>query len=134
MGPGIRAALGIAAAVAVLAASPALMLAAFELRDALVERMTRRAFDPLEWRARGRIASGCRRRMLEDLLATRALRAKTRGEIVEILGEPDAGEPSRYWDLVYRLGPEQGSDAEWFVLRLGRDLRVAEYRVYSRGQ
>ena len=128
----VRAALGIAAAAGVLAASPALLLVAFELRDALVERMTRRAFDPREWRDRAHIADGGRRHMLHDLLATRALRAKTRGEIVEILGEPDAGEPSRDWDLVYRLGAE--SDAEWLVLRLDPDLRVAEYRVYSRGQ
>lgn len=70
--------------------------------------------------------------MADWLLARGTLHGKTRGEVVDLLGEPPETSYFRDWDLVYCLGPERGFiriDNEWLAIRFGDDERVAECKI-----
>jgi hypothetical protein len=95
-------------------------------------RNAEQAFDPIEWQDPLKVKQGARLGMADHLLAQGTLRGKARSEVVKLLGEPSDEGYFRDWDLVYWLGPERGFmsiDSEWLVVRLGRDGRVAEYRI-----
>ena len=70
--------------------------------------------------------------MADRLIARRELLGKTRGDVVELLGEPTPTGHFADWDMVYWLGPERGFisiDSEWLVLRLAEDGRVVDNRI-----
>ena len=70
--------------------------------------------------------------MVDDLLRRHDFRGSTREEIVAVIGEPDATEYFKAWDMVYWLGPERGFagvDSEWLVFRLNIEGNVADYQV-----
>lgn len=94
-------------------------------------------FDRRVWDEDLKATQGARQKMADRLIARRVLQGMTRAEVVELLGEPDWPGyflPESGWSLAYRLGPDRGFlsfsfDAEWLVVRLGADGRVAEYRL-----
>jgi hypothetical protein len=72
--------------------------------------------------------------MVSALLLIHRLEGRTRGEVVELLGEPTDTDYFADWDLVYWLGDERGLfgiDSEWLVIRLGPDGRVSEHDVLT---
>jgi outer membrane protein assembly factor BamE (lipoprotein component of BamABCDE complex) len=78
------------------------------------------------------VKQGVRLRMADRLIARQMLLGKTRGQVVEMLGEPTSTAYFRDWDMVYWLGPERGFfriDSEWLVLKLGANGRVVENRI-----
>jgi hypothetical protein len=98
-------------------------------------RVPGRQFDRKLWSETGDEKQGAqypRLEMADRLVAERRLRGKTRGEVVEMLGEPPETGYFRDGDLVYWLGPERGLfsiDSEWLVFRLDTQGRISEYRI-----
>ena len=108
----------------------------FELTGPMSRCRGHRGFDAAAWRdpkqAYGPLAvRGC---MVDDLIAQRRLKGRTRAEVVALLGEPRPTVYFQNYDLVYWLGPERGwisIDSEWLVFRLDATRRVAEYRLVT---
>jgi hypothetical protein len=70
--------------------------------------------------------------MADDIIQSRLLLGKGRGEVVALLGQPPKTVYFKEYDLVYYLGPERGFmsiDSEWLIIKLGKDGRVAEARI-----
>ncbi|MBV1857517.1 MAG: outer membrane protein assembly factor BamE, partial [Nannocystaceae bacterium] len=87
-----------------------------------------RAFDAVAWQA----DADDRGPMADRLVARGSLAGLTRGQVVDLLGEPPDTDYFRDWDLVYHLGMERGLfsiDSEWLLLKLGPDGHVAEVRI-----
>lgn len=103
--------------------------------DVIHKRLSRQPFDPAVWKAADRnFTNTVRIRMVDDLLRRHRFRGMTRGQIIGLIGEPDATEYFKDWDLVYRLGPERGFigiDSEWLVFRLDGENHVIDFKIVS---
>jgi len=89
------------------------------------------AFDAARWRSEPATLdhSSVRLRMVDDLLDRSILARLTRGEVIQLLGDPEPTDYFSDWDLVYVLGPERGFisiDNEWLLIRLDDSERVVE--------
>ncbi len=72
--------------------------------------------------------------MATDLVKSRILMGKTKGEILELLGPETETANWKDWGIVYWLGPERGFmgiDSEWLVVRYGSDGRAREVRIVT---
>jgi hypothetical protein len=102
---------------------------------AIKERLSRIAFSSETWKqAKPSAMNDVRLSMVDDLMKSRTLNGKNRGEVVELLGEPD-GDPAvrpRFpsWQMHYYLGPSRGTvlfkgfDFDYLVLRLDSSGKV----------
>ena len=96
----------------------------------------RRSFDAALWRVPPKDDDPLwpvRLRMVDDLVASKALDVLTRQEVETLLGKRDVTDKWQDWHLVYRLGPERRGlfriDSEWLVIRFDGAGRVAAYRL-----
>jgi hypothetical protein len=95
----------------------------------------RMSFDSNAWRARsmhGDPAWPTRLRIVDDLMASRALQRIQRNQVESLLGPGDQTDKWRDWDLVYWLGPERGLfriDSEWLVIRFDPGSRVPDVQL-----
>jgi hypothetical protein len=93
-------------------------------------------FDRAGWDAGGvdaRDSRHRRHRMADSLVASHTLQGKTRAQIIELLGAPEASGIST-WDMSYLLGDERGFisiDGEWLVLRFDPAGRVNQAAVVT---
>jgi hypothetical protein len=88
-----------------------------------------RAFDPVAWQDEAQVQEGVRLSMADRLIARSTLLAKTRAEVIAMLGEPTLTAYFADWAMVYWLGQERSIfpiDSEWLVLRFGAEGRVVE--------
>ena len=79
--------------------------------------------------------------MVDDLIASALLDAKSYTELLDLLGPDDSMRGTEYGAgyfqdcrLVYWLGAERGFlsiDSEWLVIRLGENGRVTGYRIVT---
>jgi hypothetical protein len=123
-------------AVVAALALPYLRLGGLVAYDRGGEYLHRTRFDAAAWRdsARAFARDPVRIRMVDDLLKRHTLEGRTSGEVVALLGEPDATAYFEEWDMVYWLGPERGLvgiDSEWLVIRLDDRDRVIASRLVT---
>ena len=112
---------------ALLLVTVAVVGCAFELRYLPI-----RPFNAEMWRQPQVPGSTVRLSMVEWLVRSGRLDGLTRPQVLALLGPPTDLGYFQNWDLVYLLGPERGLfgiDSEWLAIRLGKDGRVAEYRI-----
>ncbi len=121
----------IALAFALLAASPFLFFAGWVAVDAVQERLSRRPFNSVEWKAAARTSSNyeVRGRMIDDLLRTHNLKGMTRAQLLALLGEDDnsKGKPTK-GGMTYHLGSDGFMGIVFLEVAFDRSNRVARYR------
>ncbi|MFC5372850.1 hypothetical protein ACFPIF_09820 [Brevundimonas faecalis] len=89
-----------------------------------------RAFNSEVWKAERE--TGTRVNMVNALIGDVWLKEMTRGEIIDLLGQPTETTDFRDWDFAYDLGLERGlfrTDREWLVLDFGPDDRVVAWAI-----
>ena len=107
-------------------------IAAAGLLVAKVQWYPGEVFDRAAWQDPTRIADGGRKAMAERLVARQALAGRTRGEVIDMLGEPTPSAKLRNWSLVYHLGPGQPQpdvESDWLALLLDPSGLVSEVRI-----
>ena len=126
----------LAAMIAVPAALYVSAAAYFVLVPSAEDYAHRRPFDSTLWQAHSKDDDPewpIRLRMVDDLIASKALDGLTRREVESLLGRGDETDKWKDWGLVYWLGPERRGmfriDSEWLVVQFGTEGRVAVYRL-----
>jgi Zn-dependent protease len=120
---------------AVLVALPFLLMLGSVGWDVARERLARRSFDSVEWKASlsdGENTTPVRLRMVDDLLRHHRLEGMERADVLSLLGVPPSTGYFREYDLVYWLGPERSFfsiDSEWLGIRLDPSGRVAAAQI-----
>ena len=111
--------------------------------DAVMERLSRRAFSSEVWKKSGTPygVNDTRIKMVDDLIKNHSPQGKSREAIIALLGEPD-GDPSaksRFpdWHMHYYLGPSRGTvlfkgfDYDYLVLRLDGQSNVVAVSIVT---
>ncbi len=74
-----------------------------------------------------------RDRMITELTRHRKLLGKSKEEIIQMLGEPEAAHDFPQWNMEYYLGPSlYGSGTRWLVISLNDKDEVTDYTIQGK--